>query len=313
MKPTFFEFTLPIIGKVEFTSHLTMIVIGFTVAILLARRQAERLGLDGVKVVDLGILMLVFGILGARLLSVLTDGHFMDFVHLCTAPKTVDNLPAPAGDCVRNICPHEYLCDPARMVCYPPRDCFATLKFWQGGLTYYGGFILAVPIGMWYAHRKKLGVLRIADITAPMIMLGLFFGRIGCFYSGCCYGAETHSWAGVRFPQHPYPVHPTQLYEAVAVLGIYFVLQFVIWPRKRGHGEVFGWLLVLYAVIRSVLELFRADPRGSLGPLSTSQILSIPLFLAGVWLIVKIRRDAGPLARPSGEDDGGAGPATDAK
>jgi len=252
-------------------------------------------------VVDLGILMLVCGVLGARLLSVLTDGQFMDFLHLCTDPGKVDNIRAPGGDCVANQCPYDYLCDTERMVCHPSRDCLAWLKFWQGGLTYYGGFLLAVPVGMWYARRKQLGVMRIADIAAPQIMLGLFFGRIGCFFSGCCYGAETDSWLGVKFPQRHAPVHPTQLYEAAAVLILALVLYAVIWPRKRGHGEVFGWLLVLYGGVRWLLEIVRADPRGSLGPLSTSQLIGIPLMAAGVWLILTIRRRARATeANPAG-------------
>jgi phosphatidylglycerol:prolipoprotein diacylglycerol transferase len=292
LKPTFLEFTLPIFGKVEFAAHLTMLIVGFLVAILLSRRHAERIGVNGDRIVDLGILMLVAGVLGARILSVLTDGHFMDFVHLCTDPRLVDNLPAPAGDCVTNRCPYDYLCDAERMVCHPPRDCLAALKFWQGGLTYYGGFLLALAVGIWYARRKHLGVLRTADIAAPVIMLGMFFGRMGCFFSGCCYGAPTDSWIGVKFPQQPGPVHPTQLYEASGVLVLFCVLYFAIWPRKRGHGEVFGWLLVLYGTMRWVLELFRADERGSLGPLSTSQIISIPLVIAGAWLIIAIRKHA---------------------
>jgi len=292
LKPTFLEFTLPVLGKVEFAAHLTMLMVGFIVAIMLARRHADRIGLPGERVVDLGILMLVFGVLGARLLSVLTDGQFMDFVHLCTAPGQVDNIGAPGGNCVTNQCPFDYVCDAQRMICHPSRDCLAWLKFWQGGLTYYGGFLLAVPVGMWYARRKGLGVMRVADIAAPQIMIGLFFGRIGCFFSGCCYGAATQSWAGVKFPQRPSPVHPTQLYEAAAVLLLGLVLYFVVWPRKRGHGEVFGWLLVLYGCVRWILEYFRADQRGSLGPLSTSQIISIPLVLAGVWMILAIRRRA---------------------
>lgn len=292
MKPTFLEFTLPVLGEVEFAAHLTMLMVGFIVAISLARRHANRIGVPGERIVDLGILMLVFGVLGARLLSVLTDGQFMDFVHLCTDPGQVDNLRAPGGDCITNQCPYDYVCDAQRMICHPSRDCLAWLKFWQGGLTYYGGFILAVPVGMWYARRKRLGVLRVADLAAPQIMIGLFFGRIGCFFSGCCYGCATSSWAGVKFPHRPVPVHPTQLYEAAAVLFLGLFLYFVIWPRKRGHGEVFGWLLVLYGCVRWVLELFRADQRGSLGPLSTSQIISIPLVLAGIWVILAIRRRA---------------------
>lgn len=253
------------------------------------------MGLDGRDVADLGLLMLGLGVLGARLLSVLTDGHFMDFVHLCTEPTLVPALDSRVPYCSAEIaCDYQYVCDLGSNTCHPPQDCLAALKFWQGGLTYYGGVILALPGGLWFAHRKGLGALRAADIVAPVLMLGLFFGRLGCFFNGCCYGSPTSAWVGVAFPKHAMPVHPTQLYEAALALALFFVLHFVIARRKRGHGEVFGWMLALYGVIRILLEILRADERGSLGPFSTSQLLSIPLIAIGIWLVVKGRRAKGP-------------------
>lgn len=294
MKPVFLEFHLPVIGEVTFPAYMTMLAIGFIVAISLARRHGERVGVSGERMVDLGLLMLVLGVLGARLMAVLTDGLFMVFVHLCTDPTLVPAVDSHVRYCTEAIlCDFHYQCNLATNTCHPPRDCLAALKFWEGGLTYYGGLLLALPAGLWYAHNKGMGALRVADITAPLVMLGLFFGRLGCFFNGCCYGADTHAWVGVLLPGRTKPVHPTQLYEAIGVLGLFFVLHMVVRPRKRGHGEVFGWLLVLYGLMRIVIEMFRADPRGSLGPLSTSQLLSIPLIAAGIWLIVWVRRNAG--------------------
>lgn len=284
MKPIFLDFTLPVVGRVTFPAYMTLLMIGFTLAIVLARREEDRQGRNGDRIADLGILMLVLGILGARLLSVLADGHFRDFVNLCVDPKQVPAIDAKVAVCTADAqCGWDYLCDTARGRCYPPRDCLAALKFWQGGLTYYGGFLLAVPAGLWYARRKGLGVLRIADLTAPFIAFGLFFGRMGCFFNGCCFGRHTDVPWAVDFPGHP-SVHPTQLYEAGGALAIFSLLYFVVRPRKRAHGQVFAALLVVYGVLRFVLEFFRADERGGFAGLSTSQWIGIPLVVAGLFL-----------------------------
>ncbi len=306
MRPILFE----VLGE-PVPAYMTFFILGFTLAVWLVRREAERYGMPGHKVVDLGILMLVCGVLGARLLSVLTDGLLMDFVHLCTDPKLVAAADDPFKVCTgarapafgvaeadaairgwaANLeCNHHYLCNLDSNACYPPRDCLAAFKFWTGGLTYYGGLILALPVGFWYAGRIKVDRWHIADITAPFIMVGLAFGRLGCFFSGCCYGGPTDGFTGVEFPPHRTrpdgPLHPTQLYEAAAVLAIFAVLYYVVRPRKTAHGEVLGAMMVGYGAWRFVIEYWRFDPRGALGPLSTSQLVSIPLVLAGaafVW------------------------------
>ena len=145
-------------------------------------------------------------------------------------------------------------------------------------------------------------------------MLGLFFGRIGCYLNGCCWGKRSSSAWGVIFPRgslpwrsqydahliaraaEALPVHPTQLYESVACLLIALFLFFYARPRKKKEGEVFALMLMLYAVARSVVEILRDDDRGVFlgGHLSTSQLLSIPLFGFGLWLWTVKRRQAGP-------------------
>jgi phosphatidylglycerol:prolipoprotein diacylglycerol transferase len=278
-----------------------MLMLGFFAAIFVARRRGEALGLDGVAIVDLGILMLILGVLGARILAVLTDGYLHDFVHLCTNPKLVDPVDTAVRYCTQDKdCGFDYLCNLdareavtqglQRSMCYPPRDCLATLKFWQGGLTFYGGVLLAVPGGLWFAKKRGLGAWRTADITAPAIMLGLAIGRIGCFLNGCCYGAATDSSVGVLFPGHFHPRHPTQLYESASAFVLFVVLLFVVERFCRKDGELFGWMLTLYGVVRTIIEVFRDDPRGALGPLSTSQLISIPLVIAGVVLVYRSRR-----------------------
>jgi phosphatidylglycerol---prolipoprotein diacylglyceryl transferase len=290
-------FTLPLVG--EFPAYLVLLTVGFALAVWCARREEDRSGRNGDRVVDLGILMVICGILGARLLAVLADGHLEDFIHLCTDPTQV----APAEANVRAIvcasdaeCAPYYLCDEVRRACHPPRDCLEVLKFWHGGLAYYGGFLLAVPVGLWYARRRGLGVWRIADLTSPFIALGLFFGRMGCFLNGCCYGAECDLPWAMKFPGLLGRVHPTQLYEAAAALLIATLLYGVVRPRKRAHGQVFAALLVLYGATRFLLEYVRADDRGIYFGLSTSQWISLPLVAWGLFLWVLWVRWSRPRA-----------------
>jgi phosphatidylglycerol:prolipoprotein diacylglycerol transferase len=74
------------------------------------------------------------------------------------------------------------------------------LDIGSGGLTYYGGFLLAFPTLVWYARRKNVPIRLGMDIVAPCLMIGLAFGRIGCFLNGCCYGAECNAPWAIRFP-----------------------------------------------------------------------------------------------------------------
>src|SRR5207302_11516649 len=143
-------------------------------------------------------------------------------------------------------CGYDYLCDTARRVCTQPRDCLAWAKVWRGGLAYYGGFLLATGYAYYYTRKHRLSFWRVADLAAPAIMLGLFFGRMGCYLNGCSYGKETGSPLGVVFPRGSsawraqfdagrislgvmaHAVHPTQLYEALACLAISAFLYLIV-------------------------------------------------------------------------------------
>lgn len=284
-----------------------MIMFGFFAAMFIARRDAEAAGIDGVTIVDMGILMLILGVIGARLLAVLSDGMLEDFIHLCTNSRLVDPVDTAITFCQQHSdCGGAYLCNldarsavlagSQRSMCYPPSDCLAAFKFWQGGLTFYGGVLLALPGAYYFTRRKGLPTLAVADLLAAPAMLGLAFGRMGCFLNGCCYGAETSGALGVRFPGHFQDRHPTQLYELAFALLLFFVLRHVL-PRllestgKRRPGAIFGFLLVFYGSFRMLIELVRDDPRGAIGPLSTSQLLSIPVIVLGVWLVSHVLRN----------------------
>ena len=296
MKPILFQ-----VGGIEVPAYLTMLMFGFFAAVLIARRDGEAYDMDSVAIVDLCVVVLALGVIGARLLAVLTDGFLGDFIHLCTDPTLVDPIDTAVRFCTENSeCGFDYLCNPdaraaveagdQRSMCYPPQDCLAVFKFWQGGLTFYGGVLLAVPGGIWFAKRRGLAPFQAADIIAPALMLGLAFGRVGCFLNGCCYGAATQSPLGVQFPNLPLARHATQLYESLFTLVVFVILRHLLRPRCRGEGELFGWMLSLYGIFRVAIEVFRDDPRGALGPISTSQLISVPLVFVGAWLIYRARR-----------------------
>jgi phosphatidylglycerol:prolipoprotein diacylglycerol transferase len=343
VKPILVWFTLPWIGRVDVPAYFTLLTVGFGFALLVTWRESKKIDLDPDRIIDANLWMVVWGIIGARVLHLVADGHFHDYVNLCLDPTKVPAIDPPVTWCAlsptgKDPCGPDFLCDAARHVCYPPKDCWAALEVWRGGLAYYGGFIFAVAFAMWYLRRHKMPIGRVSDLAAPAIALGLFFGRMGCFFNGCCYGKETDSRFGLAFPRWSvpwraqldagrihmneamHPVHPTQLYEAIACLAIAALLYFVVRPRKRKDGEVLCGLLVFYGIARFVIEAFRDDDRGVLsgsgwsrtvGFLSTSQLISIPLVLAAAGLWIWLRRAGAAAADappPSSEPPAAAGP-----
>ena len=189
---------------VPLPSYFTLLIGGFMLAIYIAQRLAPRHGIDPDDLVDLGLYMLVAGLIGARILHVLADGYFMDYVHLCTDPLQVE-VPsfvhvrcATDADCVAADAGE--LCHPDALTCRPARDCLAALKFWQGGLAFYGGFVLAVGVAVVFLRRRRIPFLQMADLCAPMIAFGLIFGRVGCLLAGCCFGNPTDLPVGLSFP-----------------------------------------------------------------------------------------------------------------
>jgi phosphatidylglycerol---prolipoprotein diacylglyceryl transferase len=298
MRPVLFAFHAPLFGEVSFPAYFTLLTIGFGLAMILTVRESRRLGMDHERVLDTNLWMVVWGIIGARVLHLIADGHFHDYVNLCTEPKKVPAIDALVAYCSTAAqCGYDYLCNDATHKCYPPRDCFAAVKVWRGGLAYYGGFIFAVGFAWYYVRKYALGWWRTADLAAPGIMLGLVCGRLGCFLNGCCYGKPTTSFVGVVFPQRPgIAVHPTQLYESAGCFICFVILYYVVRPRRRAFGQVFAWMLILYGIARSICEIWRDDDRGVLfGWLSTSQIISVPLIVGGVALLWTLGRKRAKL------------------
>ena len=166
-----------------------------------------------------------------------------------------------------------------------PLDIF---KVWQGGLMFYGGFILALIVFFVWCRVKKESPLAMSDLICVVLPLG----------HACGYGRLSESALAVSFPRgspawgeqlehglidstalRSLPVLPTQLFEAAALL-VLFALVLAIYLRTRRYAA--GVYLVGYAFIRFGLEYLRGDPRAAVGPFSISQTISIGVFLAGV-------------------------------
>lgn len=156
------------------------------------------------------------------------------------------------------------------------------------GITFLGGLLGGIAVFMtgYAIFRKKLNI-RLIDslsIIPCSILIGHAFGRVGCFFAGCCYGKPTDSFLGVLFPGHTTPVHPTQLYEATFLLILFAVCSFLLLKFKFKHNM--SVYLIGYGIFRFCIEFVRDDDRGQLvAGISPSQFWSILLVAAGIGLI----------------------------
>lgn len=286
---------------IGFPSYFVLLLTGFLFATVFATTWARRIGKNPDVMVDLGLSALLMGVIGARLLHVLADGYFWDYVHLCTDPSLVD-WPISQRECLSAR--YDGVWDAAKGVCHPKEaDCFAWAKFWAGGLTYYGGFIGAVTAAFFLLRRDRFPFWKAADMAGFAVPLGLAFGRMGCLLGGCCFGAPTDAPWGLSFPPgspasdaqfkakelvsrqlESLPVHPTQIYEAAASIAIAAFCLLFVHPRKRYDGQVFVAFVVLYAIARALIEILRRDDRGGLLGLSTSQLIGLGL-IAGAFAL----------------------------
>lgn len=257
-----------------------LIALGLVAAVLLAAWQGRRYGIPAEHFQDLTFIAVLSGFLGGRLLYILLN--FGDFLAQPTA----------------------YL-------------------FSRTGFVFIGGLLGAIPVCIWYVKRLKLDMWLLGDIVMPSLAIGHALGRVGCHLAGCCYGGLCEGPWGIRVPAVLYdgdqlwanafadqfsngvlapgamlslPLWPVQLFEALG-LFVLCVGLILLRPVLARTGMIFGAYLLSYAVLRFGLEFLRGDEVRGLffgGLVSTSQLLSIGLAIAGVGVLL-MRRHA-PLA-----------------
>lgn len=156
----------------------------------------------------------------------------------------------------------------------------------KNGYVVYGGIIFGVLYGYLYCRKKQVSFLKYFDLVMPSVAAAQGFGRIGCFFAGCCYGRQTDSWFHIIYthsdfaPNHV-PLIPTQL---ISSAGNFLIAGFLIWysTKAKKDGAVGVMYMILYSMGRFFIEIFRNDFRGAWGGLSTSQLISIAVFLLGL-------------------------------
>ena len=165
---------------------------------------------------------------------------------------------------------------------------------WEGGMAFHGGMIGLLVATLLFCTHSKIPFSRFADLLARAAPIGIFFGRIANFINGELYGRVTDVPWAIVFPSGgTEPRHPSQLYEA----GLEGILLFLLcnllgknqWIKKQ-PGRLSGVFLVGYGCVRVVVECFR-QPDVQLGlywdVFTLGQILSVPLILAGFYLLIR--------------------------
>lgn len=158
------------------------------------------------------------------------------------------------------------------------------------GWVVYGGIIGGLIAGWFYCRNHGMNFWEWFDLIIPDVALAQGFGRIGCFFAGCCYGIETHSHFGLVFPENSLapagvPLFPSQLVMSAFDFGLFFFLEWYT-KKKKFNGEVGAMYLVLYSFGRFIIEFLRGDlVRGVIYGLSTSQYIAILMGIAGIAVI----------------------------
>jgi len=252
------------IGPLEIHSYGLMLAISFLLGILLAMYRAKRQNIEPDRIMDISVVIVISAILGSRFLYVIFHleefrGHWLDMINPFQSSGQIG----------------------------------------IAGLTMLGGLLAALLFSLLYMKWKKLPILKITDILAPSMGLGIFLTRIGCFLNGCCYGTPTQSACGIIFPSSGaagyhftnVPIHPAQLYAAFYGLVILLALLFIErW--KKFDGFLLYCFLGLYGLSRLIVDFYRYYEESMvifrLGNLSISlnQGISIFMFLAGSLLII---------------------------
>lgn len=251
-------------GFFQLPTYGVLLAVGLFLGLWTAKLRAQRAGLPPEKVVDFGVWVVLGGLLGGKVLLVVTDPGYL---------ASFDGL----------------------------------LALMRAGGVFYGGLLGALLAAVVLVRRWRLPFWPLADSLAPSVALGHFFGRLGCFFAGCCYGASCSApWAVVFSDPKAaevsgtplgVPLHPTQLYEAAFNLVNYLALAWLFRAsvKRRLGGQVLGFYLVNYGVARFIIEFFRGDAdRGFVfgGLLSTSQAIALLMVPVGVFLSIRGFRQA---------------------
>ena len=270
MIPVLFE-----IGPIKVYSYGLMLGIGFLIGSYILSLEFKRKGINPNCASNITIIALVFGLAGAKLL---------------------------------------YLIENWNVFIRAPFD----MIFSAGGLTWYGGFIVGMTAIVLYVRSKKIPILKVVDGLGVALLLAYGVARLGCHLSGDGdYGFPTDLPWGTNYENGTYPpsksfaifpevtsqypngivpdntpCHPTPVYEMLLGVAGFLLMWFSFRKKNYPDGKLFAIYLIMSSLFRFSVEFLRLNPRLLFG-LSEAQLISVPLFLAGVVWILILNRKAG--------------------
>jgi phosphatidylglycerol:prolipoprotein diacylglycerol transferase len=244
MRPVLIEF-----GGIEIPAYGVMLAVSFLAALWYVKRKAPGHGISPVVIENLAFYIMLGVIIGGRLLY--AAFHWSQY---------------------RN-------------------DLLGIFRIWEGGMMFFGGFLGGFLLGALYLRKQNISVLKISDTVAPALGLGLFFTRIGCFLNGCCFGKPSLLPWAVRFPDECVAgvsslsgsaLHPTQLYESIFGLALFFFLNNRLTKSFR-QGTIFAQFLIFYGGFRFGIDFIRYYENNA--NFWINQIIAIGLVIAGAIII----------------------------
>ena len=233
------------IGPVTIYGYGLMIAIGVLCAYLVGEYRAKKYNLNPNIISSLTITCLVGGIIGAKLLF-----YIVEIKSIIENPRILLDI--------------------------------------ANGFVVYGGIIGGILAGYLFCKVKKLEFWKYFDLVMPSIALAQGFGRLGCAFAGCCYGRETDSWFHIIYEDSSFAPNgvallPTQIISS-GLNFIHFLLLIFLAKKVKASGQVAGLYLIFYSIGRFCLEFLRNDPRGEVSALSTSQFISVFIFIVGIGI-----------------------------
>lgn len=239
------------IGTLELPVYGLIIIISFTAGLFICSRFGRLYGIQPKYIICSGTFVAAGLLAGSKLLYLVTK-----------LPDYIINY---------NI--------------YSSYSYMDKLEFLVGGYVFYGGIIGATAGVIIFCNYFSFDKGSMLNILTPLIPFAHAFGRVGCFFGGCCYGIEYYGPLCVTFPGDV-PRFPVQLTEALINLLLFIFLMAYTKKHTPVHGVTFGIYLICYSVIRFLLEFLRGDViRGFLLGMSTSQWISLILFPIGIFIV----------------------------
>jgi len=261
MRSVLFQIPLPFgLPALKVAAYGFMLALSAMLGIFIAARRAKKSGENPAYVLDLALVVIVSGIIGARLFYILFEMRLSEVID---NPLTI-------------------------------------VAFHQGGLVFYGALALGIPAGIYYLRRKQLNLWKFADIAVPSIALGIAFTRIGCFLNGCCFGKPAPAGfpCAVTFPVDSiphihyggsFPLLPTQIISSLNALILFVVLS-LIFSRRKFDGQVFWIFGALYSITRFLIEFLRGDNPYLFDIITPSQLLSLVLLPLSIYMLIRLKK-----------------------